>query len=310
MVGHLKGVLKQPRKVIVFVYYWWRFLVARTSGGRTGTVCFAPERPMIPYSIWKICHELGLILTSDPTRRHRLAVRWEDATVLSTPLPKQLRTDQDPLNTRCVDITKSAVERAMVGAFGYGLAIDPATQVGRYVRKSEKNGAHDGVVLDTPTPAVPGYVYQRLLDDLIDADNVVDIRIPILGRQLPFVYLRYRPLRERFTQVHARVETAPTGRVLSADEVVRILVFADLMGLDFGELDGIRDRTDGRLYIVDANKTPVGPPRNMAWWPGVRAIRTLARAFETEFLQAEVAAPDPVRAAAGVDSPLDQSPGG
>lgn len=315
MVGRLRGMLKEPRKVIVFAYYWWRFLVAR-AGGRSGVVCFAPERPMLTYSIWKICHELGLIMTTDPARPNRVGVHWEDATLDTTPLPDQLHSNRRPVNWRCVDISKSAVERAMVGAFGYGLAIDPATHVGPYVRKSEVNGVHDGVVLDTPAPALPGYIYQRLADDRIDAGNVVDLRIPILGRQLPFVFLRYRSLKERFSQRHRRIAVEATGTVMSSDEMKRILLFADHMGLDYGELDGIRDRTDGRLYIVDCNKTPIGPPRGMAWWPGVRATRTLARAFEMEFLQAKPtpAGRDQARTSAGVEAavetPLDQTSGG
>lgn len=287
MVGHLRGIAKEPRKVIVLAYYWWRFALARAIGHQRGAVYFAPERPMIVYSIWKICHELGLSITADPTRPHRLAVHWEDATFDKSSPPGPLPPNRPPVNARCIDISKSAVERAMVGAFGYGLAIDPASHVGPYVRKSEENAAHDGVVLATPTPAVPGYVYQRLADNLIDVDRVVDLRIPVLGRQVPLVYLRYRSVRERFTQVHERVEAVPTATVISEDEVVHLRTFADLLGLDFGELDGVRDRTDRRLYIVDANKTPAGPPSHMAFWPGVLATRALARAFEAEFLRPE-----------------------
>jgi hypothetical protein len=287
VIGHLKGIVTEPRKVFVFAYYGWRFLLARAIRRQTGAVYFAPDRPMIVYSIWKICHELGLIMTADPARPHRLAVHWEDATFDKSSPPDPLPPNRPPVNARCMDISKSAVERAMVGAFGYGLAIDPATHVGPYVRKSEENAAHDGVVLDTPTSAEPGYVYQRLADNLIDADRLVDLRIPILGRQLPLVYLRFRSVRERFTQVHKRVEAVPTASAISEDEVVHLRTFADLLGLDFGELDGVRDRTDGRLYIVDANKTPAGPPAHMAFWPGVLATRTIAKAFEAEFLSSQ-----------------------
>ena len=35
-----------------------------------------------------------------------------------------------------------------------------------------------------------------------------------------------------------------------------IAAFCDELGLDFGALDMIRDNVDGRVYLLDANKTP------------------------------------------------------
>jgi hypothetical protein len=32
------------------------------------------------------------------------------------------------------------------------------------------------------------------------------------------------------------------------------------MGLDYGELDAVRDAASGRLYVLDVNNTPFGPP--------------------------------------------------
>lgn len=33
------------------------------------------------------------------------------------------------------------------------------------------------------------------------------------------------------------------------------------MGLDYGELDILRNNLDGRIYVVDVNKTLWGPPQ-------------------------------------------------
>ncbi len=46
----------------------------------------------------------------------------------------------------------------------------------------------------------------------------------------------------------------------SAAELAQISEFARLIGLEWGGVDVLRDRTDGRLPIVDANKTDMGPP--------------------------------------------------
>ena len=55
--------------------------------------------------------------------------------------------------------------------------------------------------------------------------------------------------------------------------------FTAAMGLDFGGLDILRDRADGRIYIVDANKTDMGPPSALASNDKLKAMRGLADAF-------------------------------
>jgi hypothetical protein len=44
-------------------------------------------------------------------------------------------------------------------------------------------------------------------------------------------------------------------------------------------LDVLRDATEGRLYIVDANKTDMGPPTALPLSDKLHATRTLAKAF-------------------------------
>jgi hypothetical protein len=275
-------MLEQPSKVGVWLYYLWRFALARL-GGRTGSAFFSPERPLMVYSVWKICRELGLRITDDPDRRNVVALRWLDVTVDEGALQANGRAIR-AINHACRDISKSAVEAASIGAFGYGLSVDPRTQTGPYVLKSEVNGLHDGRIVEGPREPEPGLVYQRLVDNADESGNIKDLRIPIIGRRIPFVYLRHRPIRERFSQKHERIEACATSAVLTDEEADQVLAFCSLMGFDFGELDAIRDRQDGRIYVVDANKTPVGPPAHGRFWDGVRAQRRLAKAFELEFL--------------------------
>ena len=59
----------------------------------------------------------------------------------------------------------------------------------------------------------------------------------------------------------------------------KILLFCRRMGLDYGELDMLRDREDGRLYIVDVNNTPFGPPHGLPKAHAADAVRTLAENF-------------------------------
>ncbi|MBF6604892.1 MAG: hypothetical protein IVW53_04845 [Chloroflexi bacterium] len=284
MLDHLRGLIRNPLKVLVWMYYAWRFTVARLIRRRSGSAFFTPEQPRLVYSVWKICRELGLRVTETYGSDCVMAFSWEDTTVNRQPPAAPPLGRPRLINERCVDIRKSTVEAASIAAFGYGLAVDPRTHVGRYVRKSEENAVHDGTLIEGPREPEAGYVYQQLVDNVVDGDRVVDVRVPIVGRRIPFVYLRHRSERERFTQLHDRTEMRSTASVLAVREIELLLDFCALIGLEFGELDVLRDRHDGRIHVVDANKTPGGPPLHAPFWLGVRANRILARAVAQEFL--------------------------
>jgi hypothetical protein len=46
----------------------------------------------------------------------------------------------------------------------------------------------------------------------------------------------------------------------------------------------LRDRDDGRTYIIDANNTPTGPSYRLSSAELRRAVNILALAFRDEFL--------------------------
>ena len=56
------------------------------------------------------------------------------------------------------------------------------------------------------------------------------------------------------------------------------------MGLDIGDFDVLRDK-DGRLYVVDAAKTPFGPPIGMNEPSMVLMVQTIAGSFRRQFLE-------------------------
>ena len=55
------------------------------------------------------------------------------------------------------------------------------------------------------------------------------------------------------------------------------------LGLDYGEIDVLRDRNEGKIYIVDVNNNPAGPPEPISALDGNLAIVRLAEAFENTF---------------------------
>ena len=108
----------------------------------------------------------------------------------------------------------------------------------------------------------------------------MDIRTPIVGgKTTPYVFLKKRTRDLRFTNDNHRVDLAAIDAMLSRDEQQKIAAFAAAMRMDFGGLDVLRDRNDGRIYIVDANKTDMGPPSVMRSQDKLTAMRGLADAF-------------------------------
>jgi hypothetical protein len=56
------------------------------------------------------------------------------------------------------------------------------------------------------------------------------------------------------------------------------------MGLDYGELDVLRDLGDRRIYVVDVNPTPDGPPNHIGAADSEIALARMADAFNEVFL--------------------------
>jgi hypothetical protein len=263
-------------------------LAAARAGIRPRTrVLFYPSLPRRQTIVFRLCATLGYAITDDPRKPCDLVIKWENATASPRFEPlEELGRTQRVVNRFCNDISKVRVGRDFGTAFGYALDVDPLQHRGGCVEKSDKNASHDGRIVSCPLPQRrPGYVYQRLVDNRVDDTHVVDYRVPVLGTALPLVYLRRRPVERRFRSGNESVEIAHLYDVFDREEVRGILRFCELLGMEYGELDILRDREDGRVYVVDANTTPFGPPSGIGPEDSTRAVRLLAAAFATEFLR-------------------------
>lgn len=241
------------------------------------TISFFPKKPRSYYAIWPVCQLADVKIVDDPAQAD-LHFYFEDVEFLTA--PRSAPTTRPAFNVNCFDIRKSVVARVFKETFGYALEIDPTTHHGPAVEKSESNGKHDGKIVNCPMPSPRrDRVYQRLVDNSFDGIEHVDIRTPIVGGKIPFVYLKRRHADVRFTNENHRVDLVDTDAVLSKPEQQQIAQFARSMSLDFGGLDVLRDRGDGRIYIVDANKTDMGPPTALSGPNKLKAIRGLAGAF-------------------------------
>ena len=213
---------------------------------------------------------------------------FKDATSFDPGLPSDLPAGLRLINRRATDIRKSRVEAVFAEVTGRTTFVDPLTHIGPAVEKSEQNGTHDGRVVTCPLPAArTGCVYQRVIQNVDDGGRAVDLRIPVVGGAIPLVYVKRRGIGARFSNTNEVADLVPASEVLSAGEIRMIAQFAERFGLDFGELDVLRDAADGGLYIVDVNNTPVGPPNGLPRADAVRAVEVLTVAFRDAFFPVE-----------------------
>lgn len=236
-------------------------------------VWFAPDKARPWYLVWNVATWAGARIASRPEDAD-VAFFFDDSTHGVAPAPPGLRV----INGACTDVSKSRVAEAFEAVFGYALAVDPRTWTGPAVEKGELNGAHDGRTVVCPTDPLPGRIYQRVVDNS-DGAFVDDLRTPMVGGRPAAVFVKRRPLNDRFANYNTRVTLTTPEAVFSADEIERLAAFAREMGLDWGGLDVLRDRESGRLYVVDVNKTDMGPPLALPWTDKLRATARLAKAF-------------------------------
>jgi glutathione synthase/RimK-type ligase-like ATP-grasp enzyme len=71
--------------------------------------------------------------------------------------------------------------------------------------------------------------------------------------------------------------------VLSTSEVGLLIRLCREIGLDYGEVDVLRDVDDGKMYIIDINNTPFGPPNHLDSRSSSVALERLSEAFSASF---------------------------
>jgi hypothetical protein len=268
--------------VLAEVTAWFRFFFSWRAAAPIGerfTIAFTPERARPWYLVRAVAHIAGAVLAKNVADAD-VVMQFEDATISPNAAPANLKRGAKLINFNCTDISKSRVAAASEKAFGFPLAVDPARYVGPAVEKSQVNAAHDGHIVQCPTSAVPGRAYQRVIDNrALDPELVEDLRTSTVGGRPVVVFIKRRPVTKRFQNTNVQVEMRMPEQVFSPAELEQISAFTREIGLDWGGVDVLRDRNDGRLHIVDANKTDMGPPIALNLADKMVATHTLARAF-------------------------------
>ena len=258
-------------------------------------VLFYPDGPKEFHALFKILMFLGYQVTSDPQKKCDLAIKWwlafdgnPFAPVESMPPVMNTKIHgATVLNNRCNDISKNNVNSTFEEIFGYSLSVDPREYNGKCVMKLNWNALHKGRIIECPITEIDeDFVFQKLVRNETGDGFVEDMRVPVFRNKTPFVYLKYRAVQDRFIdRVHTNTKAiiAEVADKLSVDELNNIHRFCAKIGMDYGEVDVLRDGDDGRIYIVDANNTPSGPPSPISESDGKIAVQRLSQAFEETF---------------------------
>jgi hypothetical protein len=237
-------------------------------------VWFAPDRPRPWYLIWAAATWNGVRIARSPDEAVA-SFYFEDATCAPPPRAWHSRA----FNFGCADISKGRVAQVFEEVFGYPLALDPTRGCGPCVEKGEANGVHDGRLVERPLRAArPGKVYQRLVDNVRDG-LAEDLRTPFVNGRPVVVFVKRRPARDRFANHNATVALRRPEDVFTAREIARLSAFSGAMRLDWGGMDILRDRATGRIYVVDVNKTDMGPPIALPLTHKLAAVARLGAAL-------------------------------
>lgn len=243
-------------------YLLWLPWYLIKGGGKLQVVVAYPHFPSKRSLIYKAAKHNGWWLTNKIPKDYKgPLVIWEYET--TRPDYPELAAYK-PINHHCTDIGKFTVDAAFADVFGYSTRIDPTTYSGPAVRKNDINAKHDGAIIQCPISSVDeGYIYQKLIDNTVEGKMVEDLRVQIMGAHITGVFVKRRSVDVRFTNDTADTRIVAPVDVFSEEEIALIERFSAQFKLDLGELDILRDKADGRIYIVDVNTTPQSPPKGM-----------------------------------------------
>jgi hypothetical protein len=199
-----------------------------------------PESKLVHFAKLKYYIERnGYEVVSDPKEPHDKAIWWCYDTFREL---DETARELNLINRGGHDASKRKVERVMKEVFGYNSLIYD----GEVYIKSNSQGAHEGEVKE-------GLIC-KLIDNEMDG-YYIDHRLFIFGKKIVLLWISGKLKAQRFgghTKSVYNTVTKDIGRFFSTEEQAKIIEFMDVYGLDFSELDILRDK-DGRIYIVDQN---------------------------------------------------------
>jgi hypothetical protein len=271
----VETVLKDINYSILWVVNFFK------NGFKDKTLLVFPHYPSRGSTIFKVGKQLGFNITNKAKKNMELAVYWEYLTFREEfEYLEKLSATTKVINLHSRDISKQHVDAIHQDVFGYSTIVDPLTYSGKMVKKNDVNAKHDGEIFAAPIASVEaGFIYQILIDNTHSDKLVMDIRVPVVGKVLDFAYLKYRDISERFKNTTIKTELEPITKIFSEEEIFLLNAFCKMSNLEYGELDVLRNKADGKIYVVDVNNTPQGPPANISPQNGKRALESIGKAL-------------------------------
>lgn len=256
------------------------------NGFKSKTVFIYPHYPSSGSTIYKVAKILNMKLTNKYSAKCSLAFYYEYLTFREEfEFLDSIASNIKVVNLYSRDISKRYVENTFQEVFGYGTFISPLTFKGKCVRKNDINAKHDGTIIECPIKeSSEEFIYQILIDNDTQDGYVEDIRVPIVNGLIDFLYLNKRFIDKRFGSSNNITKVVSPSDVFSDDEMSKINLFCKKIKLEYGELDILRNKDDGKIYIIDANNTPQGPPANMSKLDSKEVLTKMAHTFKKEFL--------------------------
>ena len=246
--------------------------------GRVVRVLTYPELPESKSIIFKIARHNHWALTNNLRKKCDFAIAWQNRTLRDDfPALRDLRKKMPVLNLHCNNIMKTYIDDFVYEVFGFKTRINPLVHIGPAVVRSEWKATHSGKIVQCPIATVKeNCIYQIVINNKTEKDLFEDIRVPVVAGGIPFIYIKLKSPESRFETMANKVILKQPDEILSKDEQQKILEFTRIIGLDLGEVDVLRNRDDGRIYVVDVNNTPFGPPANLDKKGRMTAIEKLS----------------------------------
>jgi len=174
---------------------------------------------------------------------HKKPFYWQIATVCD------FKDIGEGINRYCRDLSKTHVEKCFIEAFGYGSFVDPSERSKKVV-KSETQAAHDGRIVFEPYTLKEGEICQRYIET-----GLKELRVLVINRKAKAVMIKRK---KGVFDTGAKSFNTFEPEILSRSTIDRINHFSELLQMDYGELDVLKDVNNGKFYIVDANQCPGG----------------------------------------------------
>jgi hypothetical protein len=266
LVSSVKPFLRRnnPRAArfrIAHVVRSLRELVRSTRGHPR--IVFYPHFPTRKSAIDRACRYAGFAMSNNPRRRADILVKWTGSDGWSEHIPELEVRGREVVNGNLRSIGKQHCMNVFEEVFEVPFEIDPTTHYGPAIRKSDGNARHDAVILDCPirsAEVVAGQVYQRYIDTIRPDGLMEELRVVVVGSKAVLTFVKHRRPDRWFDALeNDRVALLSPDALFSSMELDNLHRFSEDLGLDYGEMDVLRDR-DGQIFVTDVNPTPFGPP--------------------------------------------------